>query len=68
MNARLLLYRLCILVAIAMIIAAIAYRVDAPSQPVANPPIVDSKLELQNEKNSSRLQQQERMARLQSRF
>jgi hypothetical protein len=67
MNYRIIFHRLTILVAIGMLVAAFVYRADAPSRPVANPPVVDLKLEIPTEKNSTQLQQ-ERLARLQSRF
>jgi hypothetical protein len=68
MNARRLLEGLSFVAAIAMLVAALAYRAEAPPQPVAIPPVVDSNSELRNEKNSAQLQEQERMARLQTRF
>lgn len=73
MNHRIILYRLSIAVAIGMLVAAFAYRAKAPSRPIENPLIVDSApelsaLELRNENNSSQIQQQDRLARLQMRF
>lgn len=67
MNYRILFYRLTILVAMGMLVAAFVYRAETPSRPVANPPVVDLKLEIPTEKNSMQLQQ-DRLARLQSRF
>jgi len=63
MNHRIYFSRLSIAVAIGMLVAAAAYRAEAPSQAAANPPAADSILEIQNEKNSAQLQVQKRVAR-----